>query len=151
MESEQKLTRVVCNYPSPGAMKWPRLWRDALDSSRTWISVLDTILDTCEGCVLENMMKGKVDFRTCWQDSGCNKSIKEVFFFKASRDTPAIPPSSVQRWHHETTKAFNVVLTGDHGAVSVWHIGDDEQDWRTRFLKCAWGDGPSVGSWSRWH
>ena len=29
------------------------------------------------------------------------------------------------------------VLTGDHGVVSVWDIGDDE-DRRTRFSESAW-------------
>ena len=26
----------------------------------------------------------------------------------------------------KTAKAFDVVLTGDHGAISVWDIGDDK-------------------------
>jgi hypothetical protein len=28
----------------------------------------------------------------------------------------------------QRVKVFDVISTGDHGAVSVWDIGDDEQD-----------------------
>ena len=40
------------------------------------------------------------------------------------------------------TKAFNIVLTGDHGAVSVGNIGDDEEQGIQRvhgWSKCGLG------------
>jgi hypothetical protein len=39
---------------------------------------------------------------------------------------------------HPTGKAFDDILTGEHVAISVLDIGDDEEDRRTGFSECTW-------------
>ena len=59
-------------------------------------------------------------------------------------------------WHHETAKAFDVVLTGDHVAFSVMNIGDDdkieEQDFQSvhEEMVQVWGESPVLFK-LRWH
>ena len=104
-------------------MRWPRLWHDAVVNSQKsvfWIRYL------IPGSVLEKMRLGKADFWTGWQSSGRNKSIRKVSLLKSYRDTVRLSSDIMKRLKHWMLS---------WRSVSVQDIGDDEQDWRTRFFR----------------
>ena len=137
-------TYVVSNCPSLGAMRWPRMWRDAVVRSRNQRFGYNTWHPGGVCAWKYGMMKirlGKIDFRRSWQGSGCNKSIREASFYK-------YPETEYGRLH------FNVDITRrlKHSMMfrrvimalsQIEKLEITKEDWRTA---CAWGDGPSVGS-----
>ena len=99
-----KTYNVEGNYPSLGAKRWPRLWRDAVDRSRNQRFGYDTWHqgEMRAWKYVMMMMKirlGKADFRTGWQGSRCNKSIRKFPFSK----------------HRETQPVFSTTLTSRAG------------------------------------